>query len=73
MFQAIENSDIKKAAKLQRQFLPKVSALFSVPSPAPIKAVLNHRGLEVGPLRLPLVACRPEEAERIITVVEGKG
>ena len=44
-------------------------AIFSVPSPAPVKAVLNHLGLEVGPLRLPLVACTSEEAKRIIKVV----
>lgn len=69
MFQAIEASDIKKAAQIQRQFLPKVHALFSVVSPAPVKAVLNHLGFEVGPLRLPLVACTPEESKRIIKVV----
>ncbi|MGT2924144.1 4-hydroxy-tetrahydrodipicolinate synthase [Streptococcus caviae] len=70
MVEAIGNSDIKKAAQIQRQFLPKVSALFSVASPAPVKAVLNHQGFEAGPLRLPLVACTDEEAKRIIEIVE---
>lgn len=70
MVEAIESSDIKKAAQIQRQFLPKVSALFSVASPAPVKAVLNHQGFEAGPLRLPLVACTDEEAKRIIEIVE---
>ncbi|EKB52673.1 dihydrodipicolinate synthase [Streptococcus iniae 9117] len=69
MFQAIEAGQIKEAAKIQRQFLPKVNALFSVASPAPVKAVLNHLGFEAGPLRLPLVACNAEEAERIINIV----
>ena len=69
MLKAIENSDLKTAAAIQRRFIPKVNALFSVPSPAPVKAVLNHLGLEVGPLRLPLVACTSEEAKRIIKVV----
>jgi len=41
MFQAIEHNDIKKAAAIQRQFIPKVNALFSYPSPAPVKAVLK--------------------------------
>ena len=63
------NSDLKTAAAIQRKFIPKVNALFSVPSPAPVKAVLNHLGFEVGPLRLPLVACTSEEAKRIIKVV----
>lgn len=49
MLTAIENSDIKKAAAIQRQFIPKVNALFSYPSPAPVKAVLNYLGFETGP------------------------
>ncbi|MFA9467521.1 4-hydroxy-tetrahydrodipicolinate synthase [Streptococcus sp. E24BD] len=69
MFEAIERSDIKAAAAIQRQFIPKVNALFSYPSPAPVKAVLNYLGFDVGPLRLPLVAAPEEEAKRIIKVV----
>ncbi|WP_162011450.1 4-hydroxy-tetrahydrodipicolinate synthase [Streptococcus sp. S784/96/1] len=69
MLQAIENNNIKKAATIQRQFIPKVNALFSYPSPAPVKAVLNYLGLDVGPLRLPLVAAPEEDAKRIIKVV----
>lgn len=69
MFTAIDNNDIKKAAAIQRQFIPKVNALFSYPSPAPVKAVLEHLGFEVGPLRLPLVACTPEDSKRIVKVV----
>ncbi|MGT2895713.1 4-hydroxy-tetrahydrodipicolinate synthase [Streptococcus entericus] len=69
MFEAIERSDIKAAAAIQRQFIPKVNALFSYPSPAPVKAVLNYLGFDVGPLRLPLVAAPEAEAKRIIKVV----
>ena len=58
----------KKAAAIQRQFIPKVNALFSYPSPAPVKAVLNYMGFEAGPTRLPLVPA-PAEAKRIIKVV----
>lgn len=69
MFQAIEQNDIKTAARIQRQFIPKVNALFSYPSPAPVKAVLNYLGFNVGPLRLPLVAAPEEDAKRIIKIV----
>lgn len=69
MLVAIENNDMKAAAAIQRQFIPKVNALFSYPSPAPVKAVLNYLGFEVGPLRLPLVAAPDEDAKRIIKVV----
>lgn len=72
MFQAIEAGKIKEAAKIQRRFLPKVNALFSVASPAPVKAVLNHQGFNVGPLRLPLVACTRDEADSIIAIVLDK-
>ncbi|HFI0149698.1 TPA: 4-hydroxy-tetrahydrodipicolinate synthase [Streptococcus suis] len=69
MFTAIEQQDIRTAATIQRKFIPKVNALFSYPSPAPVKAVLNYMGFEVGPLRLPLVPCPEEDAKRIIKVV----
>ncbi|MDQ0223627.1 4-hydroxy-tetrahydrodipicolinate synthase [Streptococcus moroccensis] len=70
MFEAISDQDLARAAQIQRQLVPKVSALFSVPSPAPVKAVLNYRGFEAGPLRLPLVACTDEEAKKIVEIVE---
>ncbi|MEZ7601773.1 4-hydroxy-tetrahydrodipicolinate synthase [Streptococcus sp. 27098_8_91] len=69
MFTAIEESDMKKAAAIQRKFIPKVNALFSYPSPAPVKAVLNYMGFEAGPTRLPLVPTPEEDAKRIIKVV----
>lgn len=69
MITAIKASDIQLAAQIQRRFLPKVNALFSVASPAPVKAVLNYQGFNVGPLRLPLVSCSPEEVNRIVNVV----
>lgn len=69
MLKAIENSDIKRAAAIQRQFIPKVNALFSYPSPAPVKAVLNYMGFDAGPPRLPLVAAPEADAKRIIKVV----
>lgn len=69
MFTAIAESDMKKAATIQRKFIPKVNALFSYPSPAPVKAVLNYMGFEAGPTRLPLVPAPEEDAKRIIKVV----
>ena len=70
MFEQLDKGNIKAAASIQRQLLPKIDALFSLPSPAPVKAVLNHQGFEVGPLRLPLVAATAEEAKTIIQVIE---
>lgn len=70
MFTALDQGDIQEAARIHRQLLPKVAALFSVSSPAPLKAVLNHQGFHVGPLRLPLVACTEAEAQEIIKIIE---
>ncbi|MGT2799208.1 4-hydroxy-tetrahydrodipicolinate synthase [Streptococcus marmotae] len=70
MFDALDKGNVAEAASIQRKLLPKVDALFSTTSPAPLKAVLNHQGFEVGPLRLPLVSCTKEEAKAIIAVME---
>ncbi|OFI49450.1 4-hydroxy-tetrahydrodipicolinate synthase [Floricoccus tropicus] len=70
IFENIDRGYIAESAAIQRKLLPKVNALFSLPSPAPVKAVLNHQGFNVGPLRLPLVAATSEEAKKIIDIVE---
>jgi len=70
MFSELKLGNVSKAAKISRALLEKANALFSCPSPAPVKAVLNHRGIKVGGLRLPLVACTPEKAQEIISIIE---
>ena len=70
MFAALDEGKLKKAAQIQRQLLPKIEALFSVTSPAPLKTVLNYQGFEVGSLRLPLVACTEQEKAVILSVFE---
>lgn len=69
MYQLIEQGRLAEAVAIHAQLLPKMQAVFSVPSPAPIKAVLNHRGIDVGGLRLPLVACTPVEKENILMIL----
>ncbi|MDN6029982.1 MAG: 4-hydroxy-tetrahydrodipicolinate synthase [Lactococcus plantarum] len=69
MFTDLASGHLKDAVAIQRQLLPKIDALFSLPSPAPVKAVLNHMGFEVGGLRLPMVAANEQEAQAIIDVV----
>ncbi|MCB5951002.1 4-hydroxy-tetrahydrodipicolinate synthase [Enterococcus sp. BWT-B8] len=70
MFHSLESGDIKNAASIQRKLLPKMDALFSVPSPAPVKMTLNHLGISVGDLRLPLVSCTSEEKEKILKILD---
>lgn len=70
MFQALDHGEVKKAASIQRKLLPKMHALFSTPSPAPVKAVLNQMGISVGDLRLPLVSCTSEEKAKILNILD---
>lgn len=70
MFKAIDESDLVKAASLQRKLLPKIGAIFSVPSPSAIKMALNHLNIPAGGLRLPLVECSEKEKEQILEVLE---
>jgi 4-hydroxy-tetrahydrodipicolinate synthase len=66
MIELILSDKIKEAAEIHRRLVPLVNAMFSVPSPAPIKFALNYLGFKVGKPRLPLVPPTEKEAEKII-------
>jgi 4-hydroxy-tetrahydrodipicolinate synthase len=66
MIDLILADKIKEAAEIHRRLVPLVNAMFSVPSPAPIKYALNYLGFKVGKPRLPLVPPTEKEAEKII-------
>ncbi len=63
MIEAFNRGDIEKAGAIHRKLLPTFKALFSAPSPAPLKAVLNLTGIPVGDVRLPLVPVNEEQVE----------
>lgn len=62
MIEAFERGDVQTAAKMHQTLLPVFQALFAEPNPVPLKTVLNAKGIEVGEVRLPLVALQNEEA-----------
>jgi 4-hydroxy-tetrahydrodipicolinate synthase len=66
MIDLILADKIKEAAEIHRKLVPLVNAMFSVPSPAPVKYALNYLGFKVGKPRLPLVPPTEKEAEKII-------
>lgn len=66
MYDALEAGKMQQAAKISASLLPKMDSLFSVPSPAPTKFLLNHNGVDVGGLRLPLIGCTQEEKDSIL-------
>jgi 4-hydroxy-tetrahydrodipicolinate synthase len=65
--------DAATAAALFLKTLPVTRALFSVPSPAPVKFALERLGQRVGGLRLPLVAVTPSEGEAIVAALRAYG
>lgn len=72
MIELFNNGDITKASSLHRKLLPTFKALFSAPSPAPLKAVLNLTGIKVGDVRLPLVPLTDEQIEVLTTIIDIK-
>lgn len=62
MYAANSKGDNEFAGELMRDLTPKMKALFSHPSPSPVKAALNHVGIEVGGCRLPILALDDAQA-----------
>ena len=62
MYAANSKCDNEIAGELMRDLTPKMKALFSHPSPSPVKAALNHVGIEVGGCRLPILALDDAQA-----------
>ncbi len=60
MCQAFFKGEVKKAAKMQLEFLPLINALFSEVNPIPVKAAMAKMGYCQDYLRLPLT---PMESE----------
>lgn len=61
MIDSFTSGNIADASAMHRKLLPTFKALFSAPSPTPLKAVLNMTGVRVGDVRLPLVPLTDEE------------
>lgn len=70
MISAFESGDVQKAAKIHRQLVPVMNGLFAAPSPAPVKAALQMKGLDVGGVRLPLVELTAEEEENLKNLID---
>lgn len=65
MVNSFKNGELQKAAAAHRELLPIMKALFNSPSPTPVKAALNMKGIQVGGVRLPLVPLNKEEMEAL--------
>lgn len=63
------DGDFDTAAALQLELLPLIQALFSEVNPIPVKAAMKEIGFDCGGCRLPLTALRPENLEKLKTVL----
>src|SRR5699024_12410186 len=61
MMNALETGELKDAANIHRKLLPIMNGLFKAPSPTPVKAALQMKGIDVGGVRLPLVELSKQE------------
>jgi 4-hydroxy-tetrahydrodipicolinate synthase len=65
--------DLATAARLQREALPLVDALFSEVNPIPVKTAMNLMGLSVGPLRSPMCEMGAENEAKLAQVMKDYG
>lgn len=67
------DGDMKGAAALQVKYSPLIDALFSEVNPIPVKEAMNLMGMQVGPVRLPLVPMQEKTREGLKNQLEAFG
>jgi 4-hydroxy-tetrahydrodipicolinate synthase len=70
MINCFKIGHLDAAASMHRSLLPMMKALFAAPSPSPVKAALNLKGIHVGDVRLPLVPLNNEEEKALQNVFQ---
>ncbi len=65
--------DYTAAAKMQLDMVELVAALFCETNPIPVKEAMNLMGMEVGPLRKPLIPMEEKNRERLRKVLADFG
>lgn len=69
---AYQSGQYTEAASIHRNILPIMKALFKQPSPAPVKAALNLKGIQVGGVRLPLVDLSQDELANLQSIIHAE-
>lgn len=70
MIQAFQRGEAATAASIHRKVLPIMKALFKAPSPAPVKAALQMKGMDTGSVRLPLIPLTESEKQHLKNQIE---
>ncbi|QUW23015.1 4-hydroxy-tetrahydrodipicolinate synthase [Sporosarcina sp. Marseille-Q4063] len=61
MIQHFNRGYVEQAARDHRKLVPAMNALFAAPSPSPVKAALNLKGIPVGGTRLPMIPLNEDQ------------
>ncbi|MEH6940449.1 4-hydroxy-tetrahydrodipicolinate synthase [Bacillus sp. JJ722] len=70
MVEAYFLGENQKAARLHQELMPIMNGLFMAPNPTPVKTALQMKGIDVGSVRLPLVALSPSEREALSQLIK---
>jgi 4-hydroxy-tetrahydrodipicolinate synthase len=73
LIEAFERGDVAGALRLHRQLLPIYTGIFRTQGTILVKAGLRLRGLDVGPLRLPLVDATDHEISHLLADLQAAG
>ena len=70
MYTLVDQGNVLDAASIMRKLQPKMLALFSYPSPTPVKAALAYQGYLYNSCRLPLVPLTSAEEDAVLAALE---
>ena len=73
MVQAYFDADVKKAARMQVEYLDLIDALFCEVNPIPVKTALNMMGMDVGACVPPLTTMEEKNYRKLKAVLNGYG
>ncbi|WHZ59880.1 4-hydroxy-tetrahydrodipicolinate synthase [Metabacillus hrfriensis] len=69
MITAFNAGENVRAGAIHRKLLPIMKQLFKAPNPVPVKTALQLKGLDVGPVRLPLISLTETERNELTNVI----
>ena len=70
MFDALDKKDIERAREIHYSLIDLFKVLFCAPSPAPVKAALSMKGINVGGVRLPLMDLTENDYNKVKDVIK---
>ena len=70
MINLFKKGQLQEAAVLNGHLRPIMRAMFAQPSPSPVKAALNLKGLNVGGVRLPMLPLTEEELNGLRKILQ---